>query len=240
MNGSNSFIRLRCVLFVTVVVLFTAYSMAGTITVFSGQDDGASTTGPWPNSAAAESAFMAAIGSSNLLTFESLPLGYYTPVNGPGVSIDLSSPNYGDGYSGISVTTYGNLYGFNTTAGGAQWLGFPGGTGGFSFSASQNYFGIWLTGVQTVWTSSFTLYFSDDGGHTLTTLNLPINVNGGTAYFGFTDTATFPEVWITNLSNDAWGVDDLRYRATPEPSSLLLIGSGLLGLAANIRRKLLQ
>jgi hypothetical protein len=87
----------------------------------------------------------------------------------------------------------------------------------------------------------FTLDFNDG---TAQTLNLPINTSGGTSYFAFTDTAAFSSVTITNLSNDAWGIDDVSYgsgaSSTPEPSSLMLLGSGVVGLATMLRRKLMQ
>jgi len=232
----------RLVLLSTIVLCAASLAFAGTITTYTGSDDGASTTGPWPNSSAAQAAFLAAAGATTLVDFENVALGYYTPIvpNGS-LSIDLNAGNFGDGFSGISTTTFGNVYGFNTTPGGAQWYGFPVGSSTFNFASPINSFGFWITGVQTVFTTVFTLDFNDG---TAQTLNLPINTSGGTSYFAFIDTASFSSVTITNLSNDAWGVDDVSYgvsgTSVPEPSSLMLLGSGVVGLAGILRRKLMQ
>ena len=235
--------KLTRYLVVAAVVLLASYAMAGPV-IYSGQDDGASTTGPWPNSAAAQTAFLAAAGllsPISTMTFESpVALGYYSPITnaGPGVSIALNAPDFGDGFSGVSVTTFGNLDGFNVTPGGSQWLGFPDGSATFSFAHPTEYFGFWLTGVQTVFTSALTVTYNGADGQTLST---PINVSGGAQYFGFTDAGNaFTTLTISNISNDAWGIDDASYNggtATPEPSSLLLLGSGILGLAGVVRRK---
>ena len=225
----------------TAIVLSAATLAFGSITTYTGSDDGASTTGPWPNSSAAQATFLGAAGSTSLLTFESLATGFYSPINAaPGVTITLNAPNIGCYYSGICNGTYGNLYGFNVTTGGANWLGFPEGSATFSFATPITAFGMWITGVQTVFTSTFTLTFNDGMSQTL---NLPINVNGGTSYYGFTDSASFSSITITNLSDDAWGIDDVSYSSqstVPEPSSLMLLGSGVIGLAGLLRRKLMQ
>ena len=229
----------RVLLLAAAVLLAASYATAGTITSYTGSDDGASTSGPWPLSAAAQTAFLAAAGPTSTLTFESLALGYYTPIAAaPGVTITLNAVNDGCAYSGICNTTLGNLYGFNVTPGGSQWLGAPIGTTTYSFATPITAFGLWLTGVQTVFTSSFTLTFNDG---TAQTLNLPINVNGGASYYGFTDSASFSSITITNLSDDAWGQDDVSYSTqsstVPEPGSLALFGSGVIGLAGLLRRK---
>jgi hypothetical protein len=214
--------------------------------IYSGQDDGASSSGPWTNSAAAQTAFLAAAGvlsPVSTITFESpVALGYYTPITnaGPGVSIALTGPNYGDGFSGVSATSFGNLYGFNTTPGGSQWLGFASGTATFSFAHPTEYFGFWITGVQTVFTSALTVTYNGTDGQTLST---PLNGIGGAQYYGFTDAGNaFTTVTISNLSQDAWGIDDVSYNgtSTPEPSSLLLLGSGILGFAGVARRKFMR
>jgi hypothetical protein len=240
--ASTTSTKLTRSLMLIVIVLCAATFALGSITTYTGSDDGASTTGPWPNSSAAQTAFLAAAGPTTLVNFENVPVGFYSPVvPNSTVSISLSAPDFGNSFSGISNITNGNLYGFNITPGGSQWLGVPEGSATFNFASPVTAFGLWLTGVQTVFTSTFTLTFNDG---TAETLNLPINVNGGTTYYAFTDTAAFGSITITNLSNDAWGIDDVSYSgtssSTPEPSSLMLLGSGVIGLAGMLRRKLMR
>jgi hypothetical protein len=206
-----------------------------TIVTFVGQDDGAPVTGPFPLSDAAQTSFeaaAAAFGSLNTITYENLAVGFYSPIAAAsGVSITLSGAgNGGNGLSGISNTTLGNLDGFNTTPGGSQWLGFPGGSATFTFTTPTHSFGTFLTGLQTFYsdTNDLKITFNDGTSELLTP---PINVNGGAEYFGFTDTTAISSITITNLSNDAWGIDDTTYNSAsvvPAPP----IGRGLPVLLA--------
>jgi hypothetical protein len=43
-----------------------------------------------------------------------------------------------------------------------------------------------------------------------------------------------------NLGADSETVDDLSYTVIPEPSSFMLLGTGLLGLAGSLRRKFVR
>jgi len=226
-------------IFVSLALLgLPGLSSAG-ITTFSATDDGVY-PGPWLNSATAQANFMAAAGGFgplNTITFENLPTGFYTPFSpAPGVTVMMNASNYGDGISGISDTTFGQLYGFNTTPSGSKWFGFPGssytsGSATFIFAVPTYSFGMYLTGLQTFYTTSLTESFNDGAPQTLT---LPVTVNGGAEYFGFTDNAPFSTITITDNGNDGyydyWGIDDVTYNAVPVPPSVWLFGSGVLGL----------
>ena len=216
---------------VSVGLLSTVGAQAG-ITTFSGQDDGAPTSGPFTNSDAAASSFLTAasgFGSVYTETFEGVAVGPGPTWTLPGASVTISAPALGCNFTGVCNATDGNLYGFNVTPGGANWLGFAEGSATFTFDKPDNSFGFYTTGVQTVFTSSLTVTFNDG---TSETLSLPINVNGGASYFGFTDTATIASVTITNTSNDAWGIDNVSYNssAVPEPSTWAMMLAGFAGL----------
>jgi hypothetical protein len=219
---------IRMLLVGVVALVIVGPAKASPIVIFSGQDNGASTSGPFPLSTIAQTSFetaATAFGPLNTITYESLAVGYYSPIAaGPGASITLTGPNGGNGFSGISNFTHGNLYGFNTTSGGSQWLGFTGGSATFTLATPTHSFGTFLTGLQTFFTHPGGLTFTFNDG-TPETLTPPINANGGAEYFGFTDAAAFSSVTITNLSVDAWGIDDTTYNhaaLTPEPGTAVL------------------
>ena len=228
-------------------LLWTGTAYAAIVT-YSGQDDGSSTSGPWPLSSAAQASFdAAAIGYGSLTpqTYESATVGSFSPIVLPGVTITLTGTDLGDSYSGISDFTQGNLYGFNVTPGGSQFLGVSTDTATFTFSSPTHSFGTWMLGLQTVFsdTDGVQITFNDGSSELLTP---PINVNGGAQYFGFTDTSAFTSVTINNIyDEDYWGIDDTTFNTSalmgvPEPATLALFGSVLAGLALARRRRGMQ
>lgn len=209
---------------------------AGTIVTFAGSDDGAATTGPFPNSFAAWSSFLTAAAAfgpvDSTIGFELAAPGFHDLNLSGGigtVNYTATSPNSGVGVSGVNNTTLGNQFGFNVTPTGSQWLGFPGGSATFNFTVPTNSFGIWLTGLQAANLPNVTFTFNDGTSHLL--LPTP-NMNGGAQFFGFTDTDAFSSLTISSSSGpngtDAWGVDRAAWNvAVPGP----VVGAGLPGLA---------
>lgn len=223
-----------------IIAVASSSTANAAVAVFAGADDGAPTTGPFPNSAAAAASFTAAASAYGLVTsdgFETAPVGYNASFSLPGVSVALTGQNFGAGFSGVSNTTSGNLYGFNTTSGGANWLGFPNGSATFNFASPTNAFGFYLTGVQSVFTSVLTLTQLDG---TSATYNIPINAGGGANYFGIVDTATFTSAQINvNSGGDAWGIDDISFTnsAVPEPATWLMMLMGFAAIGGAMRRQ---
>jgi hypothetical protein len=216
---------------------------SASVVTYSASDDGAPTTGPFTNSDAAATSFLSAASSlapTSTITFEDQPDGYNAIFTAaPGVTVALTGPIFGSGFSGISNTTLGNLYGFNITPGGSNWLGFPYGSATFSFASPTHAFGFYLTGVQTNLTSNIGVLFSDG---TNQSLSAPINVDGGAAFFGFTDAGkSISSIVISNAGNDAWGIDNVSFNSTsnavPEPSEFGLFGFGLLAMGFLLRRR---
>jgi hypothetical protein len=78
------------------------------------------------------------------------------------------------------------------------------------------------------------LYMGADAAHSVAnpyihyTFNLNLGAGSYTLRFGEAD----------NQSNFTVGVDNVEVTNTPEPGSIMLMGTGLLGLAGGIRRKL--
>ena len=227
----------------------TALLLAGSATfaatTFVGSDDGAPPTGPFPSSTAAQTAFLAAASAfGTVLTngFETTAVAYAPVTAITGATITTASPDFGTSLSGVTNGTYGGVYGFNTTSGGANWYGFPNtapATAVFNFVQTTNSFGFFFTGVQTNFTTAITLTQLD--GSALV-FNLPINTNGGANYFGVVDSTGFTSVSLTlNSGGDAWGIDDVSFNtAVPEAGTwaMLIAGFGLVGAAARRRRAL--
>lgn len=238
-------LNLRTALLAGVLALGATTGANAVVTTFSGQDDGAPLGGPYTNSAAAEAAFLAAAAANGAVvteTFESQAVGFYSPVAIINGTVSYATDDYGPGLSGINNTTFGNVFGFNVTPGGEQWLGFPdffNSSATFVFDTPTNAFGFWTTGVQTLFTASIEVIQLDG---TLAVYSIPVNVDGGTSYFGFIDSTLFTAVRIVNTGNnglaDAWGIDDVSYNVVPEPAAwaLMIVGFGLVGAAARRRR----
>lgn len=217
--------------------------------LFIGTDDGVSAYDPFPNARAAADAFHAAaslFGPVRTENFESAPIGFHPQMDFDGLAIAISGPDVGPGISGVSDIDRGSYYGFNTTAGGSKWLGFP--SAGQSeaiirFAAPTNSFGFFATGLQSAFTTSLAVTLLD--GSQLS-FALPVNDFGGATWFGLVDSIGFTSVAVRQDSYpgfiDAWGIDDISFNtaapAVPEPATwaMLVCGFGIIGGTARRRR----
>ncbi len=229
------------------LLFVTSTNSRAAIVTFAGQDDGAA-IGTHPNSTSTRNSFLSAAGAFGTVKthdFEDQPVGYqttYTWFNGDG-TFTLTGTNGGTGISGINNTNLGtNLAGFNVL-GASHWLGPSENSVTFNFTRPTNSFGIFMTGLQQFYSSNVAFSFNDGSPESL---SAPINVNGGTEYFGFTDATTFTSLTITDPCGtngcDFWGVDGVSFNvssAVPEPSTwaLMLLGFAGIGFMAYRRKQ---
>lgn len=222
------------------VLVLLAAPVQASLVVFSGADVGAGSADPRPNADAAAAAFDAAaalLGPTGLITFESAPLGSFTNLTvAPGVTMDgtdvTSNPQT------VLNAPFGlpdQLYGYNTTPGGSQFVNLYGGTLTFTFASPIQAFGAYFSGLQL---AGETITFDDGSTQTVDIPSLPIS-DGGIAFVGFTDAGKSIVSVQINVSGDIVAVDDVRYTLSnpvPEPSTLAVAGLGGLGMIAYARR----
>ena len=219
--------------------LLVSVPIARADVIFSGSDSGAGPTDPRPNSNAAAASYDAAAPGS-IITFESTALGSFTNLTiATGVTMN-GSDIAGNPQTVVNapVGTPAALYGYNTTAGGSNFVSLFGGSLTFSFATPIDAFGAYLTGVQL---GGETITFSDGSSESIPIPNP--GSNGGVDFLGFTDFGKSISSVEINVSNDIVGVDDVRFQtastSTPEPGSVALLATIFVAIAVclRIRRK---
>jgi hypothetical protein len=127
----------------------------GGVVTYIATDLGAGPNDPRLNSDAMASMFdaaAAAVGPVSTINFESAPLGSFSNLTvAPGVSINGADVNNNNqtirNTSGFPANP--SLDGFNATTGGSQFVELMGGDLVFTFAHPTQFFGVYLTGVQT-------------------------------------------------------------------------------------------
>ena len=228
-------------LLVSVAVLLScaAGRSAAGIILYSGIDAGANSTDPRPNSDAAAAALDAAVGppgTVHVIDFETPPpLGPFVNLTvAPGVN--MFGNDDGNNPQNIRNTPVGspeNLFGYNTTAGGSQFVALNGGEIDFTFSQPIDFFGFYQSGI-----AGGSLIFDDGSTHVI---DMPGSLStGGVEFFGFTDAgASITSVNFLRSSAATYtqvGADDVQYGQSaatpaPEPASAALLALGAAGLA---------
>jgi hypothetical protein len=216
------------------------------VTIFTGTDAGANSTDPRPNSDAAAADFDAAaalLGTTPIITFEGSPLGAFVNlVVATGVSINgTDATGVNQTVVNAPVGTPDRVFGYNTTAGGTQFVSMFGGNLVFTFAQPIQSFGAYLSGVQL---DGESITFSDG-----TDQSVPIpnpGGNGGVSFVGFIEAGKDIFSVTINVPGDIVGIDDVRYGPTsappetaPEPSAMILalMAAPLLAGACRHRRK---
>jgi PEP-CTERM motif-containing protein len=176
-------------------------------------------------------------------------LNYFGPgpqTFGPGITWSSTNATH----QGGSVFGYTGGYGF---VGNGFWDGALGPMAGlndattiygvtdtmtFAFSAPVGAVGGFLNYAGPTGYGNPTIAVYDASNTLIESFVLTFATGGGTDtgfFYGFQETT--PIKYFT-LTDSYVGITDLTYTPVPEPSSLLLLGSGTLGLLGVIRRKL--
>jgi hypothetical protein len=215
----------------SLAVTLTGPTYAGTITTFFNSDPGVAPPGPFPNSTAEQTTFIAAatahgdrvnthgLGNQTVGSLNGLWL------NGDGTFVVTGA--FSAGQNGITNTQTGNANDpFNVTGGSNNFIAIgPGNSITFNMNDPINAFGSFFTGLDG---SILHITFNDGAVETVT---VPTTPNGGAEYFGFLDTSTFTSFTVEDLSSDNFGMDGISF-GFPVPVPAPLIGRGLPVLLA--------
>jgi hypothetical protein len=231
------------------LLAFSVCASASLVT-FTGEDLNAGPLSADPNSNAADGSFNSAallLGNISTINFETAPLGAFTSLS-VASGVTLTGANDVGGQQQIlgspDFPPNPALGGFNITPAGFNYADMQGGTLTFTFATPTQFFGAFLTGIQTAFFQD-TFTFSDG---TTETINVPgagtANNMGATDFVGFTDAGKSISSVTINAGTatsgfDAIGVDGVEYQrvaAAPEPDSMLLVFSGCAGLGMMYRR----
>lgn len=233
-------------LILCLAVLSLAPAVRADPIVFFGQDTGlgeGTRVPARPNSDTARNNFLANLSGVGTETFESFPNGRQPPIGlvfpGAGMATLTGSGNVMTVLVGTNGAGRYPISGNNYYESGLAFA--------IDFSAPVAAFGFYATDIGD-FNGQLTLSLLRTDGTTLT-LTVPHTVNGpggGVIYFGLIDTANpFTRITFGNTAagTDFFGFDDMtigsaqQVSSVPEPATLLLLGTGVVGLAARFRRR---